>query len=172
MAAVKTIRKRLVIFSALFIVNTLLASWFLIMTIFEGAAAASAVSIILLFPLFRQWERFQSARLICDNRILTVPSAVLINGQDGCQTKAEETIVSTFGILVGGEVYKWGCNGIRGVRLTAINIGHTNITLNFGNREQTLKVKLPHGLTDAQAVVEIAHRLWRETGVEAEIVDW
>lgn len=172
MAAVKSIQKRLIIFSALFGVNTLLASWFLIKAISEGAVVAGVVSSILLFPLLKQRERFQSAKLICDNRILAVPSAILVKGQDGCQTAAEETIVSTFGILVGGEVYKWGCDGIHGVRLTAINIDHTNITLNFGNREQTLRVKLLHGLTDAQAVAKITRRLWRETGVEAEIVDW
>ncbi|HOR85891.1 MAG TPA: hypothetical protein PLL98_05320 [Bacillota bacterium] len=172
MATVKSIQKRLVIFSVLFVGGTLLTLWFAISVILEAVITMGVVSTFLLFFLIKQWSQLCNARLICENRILTVPSAIIAKGQDGHEIYTEETIVSTFGILLGDEVFRWGFDGLHGVRLNAIKVDRANITLEFGNREQKMRVKLLHGLTDEQAVAEIKRKLWHETGVKAEISDW
>lgn len=168
----KSIQKRLIGFFALLIGSVLLLLWLSVRAFPERAVAVAGVSVVLLFFFFKQWKRLRDAKLILDNRILAVPSAVIVNGQNRQEMVAEETVVSTFGILVGSEVFRWGCDGMHGVRLSAVGIDRSHITLNFGRENKTMCVKLLHGLINEQAVAEVKRQLWHETGVEAEIHDW
>jgi hypothetical protein len=84
----------------------------------------------------------------------------------------EETVVSTFGILIGSEIYRWGLDGVHGVRLSAVQIDKERMYLIFGDAAQTMRVELLHGMTQKQAVLDAAQKLLRETGVTADITGW
>ena len=86
--------------------------------------------------------------------------------------EVEEIIVSTFGILIGNKIYKWGMNGISGVRLKTIEIDRSWIFLNFGDDDENMQVKLLHGLADIEEVEGIQEKFWNETGVKSVVMDW
>jgi hypothetical protein len=44
--------------------------------------------------------------------------------------------------------------------------------LTFGDKDQTMRVELLHGMTQKQAVLDAAQKLWHETGVKASISGW
>jgi hypothetical protein len=83
-----------------------------------------------------------------------------------------ETVVSTFGILMGSKIYRWGLDGVHGVRLQAAQIDTERMYLAFGDAVQTMKVELLHGMTQKQAVLDVAQKLLHETGVRADITGW
>lgn len=138
----------------------------------EAALACGIGSAVLLVLLVLQLRRLRDAKLLCDNRILTVPSAVISQPENAGTAVLEETVVSTFGVLIGGRVYRWGCEGVHGTRLTAIKIDRSRITLTFGGARRSIRVDLPHGLSDRQAVLAICRRLRHETGVDAVLSNW
>lgn len=138
----------------------------------ETAFAFGAASITLLMLLVRQSRLLYDAALIWGNRILTVPAAVITTAGSKEEREIEETVVSTFGILMGSRIYKWGCDGVGGVRLSAIEIDRVIIYLTFGNDVESTRVEVLHGLLDEQAMMDVKERLWRETGVTARISGW
>lgn len=166
------IRKRLLCFSLLFVAAILLTLWFAIKSIPEGAIPLGLVSFIALILLIRAITALNNANLIYDNRILAVPSAVISKGQNETGTVAEETVVSTFGILLGGEAIKWGCDDRHGVNLKEIKLDRAYITLTFGTTTEAMQVKLLHGLTNPETVSDICKKLLHETGVETDISGW
>ncbi len=168
----KSIRKRRNGYVLLFAASICLAVWLGMAFSLEAALALGAISAISLLLLVRQSRLLYDATLIWDNRILAVPSAVI--SMSGHQTKkdTEETVVSTFGILISSEIYRWGLDGVHGVRLSAVQIDKERMYLTFGDKDQTMWVELLHGMLHKQTVVEAAQKLWHETGVQAEISDW
>lgn len=169
---VKAIQKRRNCYAALFAVCVLLIIWFAIKLMAVKTFIFISLSLALLMLLIRQNRLLSDASLIWENRILEVPSAVLYLPSGKGRKDAEETIVSTFGILIGSKIYKWGSEGVHGVRLSAIAIDRARIHLTFGDRAKTMQVELLHGLVDEQAVLAVKQRLWRETGVIATIIGW
>lgn len=83
-----------------------------------------------------------------------------------------QTVVSTFGILMGSEIYRWGLDGIYGVRLHTAHINEERMYLTFGDAAQTMKVELLHRMTGKQAVLDAAQKLLHETGVTVDITGW
>ena len=162
----KSIRKRCIGYCALSAACVLLTVWFITRTMPAEAFLFGVVSVVLLFFLCRQYRQLYYAKLIA------IPSAIITKDQNAQEVISEETIISTFGILVGGKVHKWGCDGRFGTRLEAIEIDKAYITLTFGDEARKIHVKLLHGLTDAQAVSKVKQQLWHETGVDAAICDW
>ena len=59
------------------------------------------LSITSLVLLVRQSRQLYAATLIWDNRILAVPSALISMPDHLMKQGTEETVVSTFGILIG-----------------------------------------------------------------------
>jgi len=102
----------------------------------------------------------------------TVPSALISIPGRQMKKDTEETVVSTFGILIGSETYRWGLDGVHGVRLHAAHIDHEWMYLTFGDTAQTMRVELLHGMTQKRAVLEAAQKLFHETGVAASITGW
>lgn len=168
----KEIAKRRNTLAILLTASLVLTAWFLVQRIPEGALVCGAGSAVLLVLLVIQFRRLHDARLLLDNRILTVPSAVISEPESGRTTELTETVVSTFGVLIGGRIYLWGCDGVRGTRLRAVGIDGGRISLTLGGANQTLCIELPHGLTDKQAVLEICRTLEHETGVKAAVSGW
>ena len=168
----KSIKNRRNIYAALSAAVILLTVLLLITQKTEAAITCGGLTAVALILLYRQSRLLGTAMLIYDSRILTVPSAIVTSENQPNQKQAEETIVSTFGLLLGNKVYQWGCEGVYGVRLRDVQIDKEHICLSFGADGEMLRVRLLHGLTDGQSVTEIAQKIWHETGVRAVISDW
>jgi len=81
-------------------------------------------------------------------------------------------VVSTFGLLIGNKLYKWGYHGAVGIKLKTIEIDRERIYLTFGDGEDTLRVALLHGITNEQEVMDIKQKFWRETGIDTVVKGW
>lgn len=167
----KLIRKRRNEYALLFATSICLAIWFGATFILEAVFAFGAISLISLLLLVRQSRLLYDATLIWDNRILAVPSALISMPGRQMKKNTEETVVSTFGILIGSEIYRWGLDGVHGVRLHTAHIDQERMYLTFGDAAQTMRVELLHGMTQKQELLDAAQKLWHETGVRAEISD-
>jgi hypothetical protein len=165
----KAILKRRNGYAVIFAVCLFLTALFAIKLMPKTALVFGAVSTALLMLLIRQNRLFYDASLIWDNRILAVPSSVISISNGKGKKDAEETVVSTFGILIGSKIYKWGCDGVCGVRLKAIDIDRERICMTFGDETETMRVELLHGMADKQEVMDVKQKLWRETGVKAMV---
>ncbi len=168
----KEIKNRRNLYAALSVAVMLLTVLLLITQKTEAAIICAGLTAAALFLLYRQSRLLRAAIVIYDSRILTVPSSIVTLENQPEQKQAEETIVSTFGLLLGNKVYQWGCEGVYGVRLREVQIDKEHICLSFGADGEKLRVCLLHGLIDGQSVTEIAQKIWHETGVRAEISDW
>lgn len=169
---VKLIRKRRNCYALFLAVSICLTGWLSVKFMAEAALVFGAVSVISILLLVRQSRLLYDAALVWDNRILAVPSAFISTAGGKRRNDTGETVVSTFGILIGAKIYRWGCDGIHGVRLNAIEIDKERMCLAFGNVAQTMRVELLHGMAEQQAVQDAAQKLWRETGVTASIIGW
>lgn len=168
----KAIKDRRNLYATLSVVVILLTVLLLITQKMETATLCSGLTAVALILLYRQSRLLAAAMVIYDSRILTVPASVVTSENQPEQKQAEETIVSTFGLLLGNKVYRWGCDGVYGVRLREVQIDKEHICLSFGADGEMLRVELLHGLADRQSAMEIAQKIWHETGVRAEISDW
>ncbi|MGI6383343.1 MAG: hypothetical protein ACOXZT_09120 [Tissierellaceae bacterium] len=168
----KLIRKRRNGYALLFAASICLAVWLGATFMLEVVFAFGAISLISLLLLVRQSRLLYDATLIWDNRILAVPSALISMPGRQMKKDTEETVVSTFGILIGSEIYRWGLDGVHGVRLHTAHIDQERMYLTFGDAAQTMRVDLLHGMTQKQAVLDAAQKLLRETGVTADITGW
>lgn len=168
----KLIRKRRNEFVLLFVSSVCLALWLGATFLLEAVFVFGAISLIFLLLLLRQSRLLYDTTLIWDNHILAVPSDLISMPDHQMKKDTEETVVSTFGILIGSEIYKWGLDGVHGVRLRTVQIDKERMYLTFGDKDQTIRVELLHGMLHKQTVVKAAQKLWHETGVQAEINDW
>ncbi|NLV64198.1 MAG: hypothetical protein GXY12_12575 [Clostridiaceae bacterium] len=168
----KPILKRRNGYALSFAVSICLAVWLGVKLMLEAVFVFGAISLISLLLLVRESRLLYDATLIWDNRIIAVPSALI--SIPGCQIKKDvvETVVSTFGILIGSEIYRWGLGGIHGVRLRSAHIDQERMYLTFGDAAQTMRVELLHGMTKKQMVLEAAQKMLHETGVMADITGW
>ncbi len=168
----KLIRKRRNGYILLFAASICLAVWLGATFMLEVVFAFGVISAISLLLLVRQSRMLYDATLIWDNRILAVPSALISMPGRQMKKDTEETVVSTFGILIGSEIYRWGLDGVHGVRLNTAQIDKERMVLTFGDAAQTMRVELLHGMTRKQAVLDAAQKLLSETGVTADITGW
>lgn len=168
----KPIKRERNIYAALSVSVILLAVLFLVLRNMEAVLVCCGLTAVALFAFYKKNRLFNVATLICDNRIVTVPSFIVIEEKKPKQIQAEEAIVSTFGLILGNKVYPWGCEGVYGIRLREVQIDKEHICLAFGDDSEMLRVELLHGLTDKQRITEITQKLWHETGVRAELIGW
>ncbi|MGI6733848.1 MAG: hypothetical protein ACOX4J_06755 [Anaerovoracaceae bacterium] len=168
----QAIRKRRIGYALLFVICSLATGLFAVKLMVEAAIIFAVISAVLLVFLIRESYLLYHANLIWNNCILAVPSAIISTSFSNEKREVEEIIVSTFGILIGNKIYKWGMNGISGVRLKTIEIDRSWIFLNFGDDDKTVRVELLHGMADTEEAMEIQQKFWRETGIEAVVRDW
>lgn len=166
------IRKRCKRYVFLLTFNICLVIWFSEVDILEAVFVFGMTSVNLLVLLLRESRILKGAKLIWDNRIIVVPSVLISIPGRKMKKDNEETVVSTFGILIGSQIYRWGISGIYGVKLHKVFIDKEMVYLTFGDDVKTMKVELLHGMTSNQEVEESAEKFYRETGVQVEIIDW
>ncbi|HHT62743.1 MAG: hypothetical protein ACOX4H_06915 [Bacillota bacterium] len=167
----KEFRKRRDCYAVFFVIGIVLTLIFAMNLMLVAAFISGMGSFILFIILVRQHLLLRDANLIWDNPILTVSSSIIIKSE-GKKWEAEKTIFSTFGILMGSKIYKWGSEGVHGVRLKSILIDRERIHLTFGDLKKTICVEMLHGMADKQAVLDVQKRLLYETGVSAMISGW
>jgi hypothetical protein len=172
MVQMKLIRNRRNGYALLFSVSICLVVWFGMAFMLELVFVFGATSLISLMLLVRQSRLLNDAILIWDNPILAVSSAHIFMPARQIEKDTEETVVSTFGILMGSEIYRWGLDGVHGVRLHAAQIDTERMYLTFGDAAHSMRVELLHGMTQKQAVLDAAQKLLHETGVKADITGW
>ena len=168
----KAIKNRRNLYAAFSVAVMLLTMLLLITQKTETTIICGGLTAAALILLYRQSRLLVAAIVIYDSRILTVPSYVVTSENQPERRQTEETIVSTFGLLLGNKVYRWGCDGVYGVRLREVQIDKEHICMTFGGDGEMLRVELLHGLNETQRAMEIAQKIWHETGVRAEISDW
>lgn len=168
----RAIRKRRTIYAVLLTACALLAAGFAAVNMRGAALAFGVAGAVAMILFILQTRTVYDAELICDNPILRVPSAVLSDLESAKNKTVEETVISAFGALVGGRVYKWGCDGLGGSRLESIEMDREKISLTFGNRAKTLNLELLHGLDNAQKAERVKQDLFHETGVKTMVSGW
>ena len=168
----KSIRKRRNGYALMFAASICLAVWLGATFMLEVVFALGAISLISLMLLVREGRRLYDATLIWDNRILAVPSALISMPGRQMKKDTEETVVSTFGVLIGSRIYRWGLDGVHGVRLHTAHVDQERMYLTFGDAAQTMRVELLHGMTQKQALLDATQKLLHETGVTADITGW
>lgn len=168
----KLIRKRRNGFVIMFLANFCFAMLLSFVYKEEMVFLFGTISLISLLFLVRQNRLLYDASLIWENRILVVPSiAANLSGRQ-IQKDTEETVVSTFGILLGKQIYRWGLDGIHGIRLQTTLIDKERIYLTFGDAAQIMRLEMLHGMSQKKEVIITAQKLLYETGVQADIIGW
>ena len=109
------IKRKLAIFLILFAAGAFLTVWFAVHAIPLGAIVFGTACIGALFFLYKNFVSLQEARLICENAILTVPSAILSCPKGNGSEAVTEAVVSPFGVLVNGRTIGWGKDGRDGI---------------------------------------------------------
>lgn len=168
----ESIRKRRNVIALLNIVLFIVTLWFAIKLMLDAVLIFGIANFILFVSLIKQNKKYHNAKLIYDNCILAIPLATIIPKQSSQEVILEESVISTFGVMIGSRIYMWGIKGVWGVKLSSIEIKHKHICFEFGNKTEITKIELLHGMTDVRIASDIRQRLRYETGVMATISDW
>ena len=171
MVQIQSLRRQRNYYALLFTLSVILAGWFGVAINLEATIFFGAFGIAFVILLIEKSRFLTNAELIWENRILTIPSAI-ISTTSGEQNNVQYNVVSTFGILIGNKIYKWGVNGINGTRLTAIKIDMKRMYMTFGTKTNSTRVELLHGMTEQKTVEHVRQKFWIETGVVAGISGW
>ncbi len=169
---VKVIRMQRNFYTLFFALSSFPAVWLGVIAKTEAAIAIGAISVVFLILLIKKSRLLYDATLIWDNRILAVSSALISTTGGTGQSHTEETVVSTFGILIGAKIFRWGLDGVHGVRLSSIEIDRQRMILIFGDATRSMRIELLHGMTDQSKILTVKQKFWSETGVSANIDGW
>ena len=169
---VKVIRKQRNFYALFFALSTFPAVWLGVIAKTEAAIAFGTTGVVFLILLIKKNRLLYDATLIWDNRILAVSSSLISTTSGIGQSHTEETVVSTFGILIGTKIYRWGLDGVHGVRLSSIEIDKQRMILMFGDATRSMRIELLHGITDQTEILDVKQKFWHETGVSASINGW
>ncbi|MDD4296381.1 MAG: hypothetical protein PHC69_05415 [Ruminiclostridium sp.] len=143
----KLIRVRRNGYALLFAVSICLTVWLGVALMPEAAFAFGAISAASLLLMVKQSHLLYDATLIWDNRILAVPSTLIFTASRQGKNCTEETVVSTFGLLIGSKIYQWDLDGVHSVRLNVVEIDKERMYITFGDAAQTMRVEMLHGFT-------------------------
>lgn len=147
-----------------------IAIWFTCISVWSAAILFAVVAIILAVFALRASKIYQATRLICENPILNVGVASVVEtGGDNTAESLMNVVISGFGILINGKPYTFGHDGIK---LTSVAIDRESISLSFGDVEKKYSVRLLHGLADKADIDKLKERLRYETGVIAHVNGW
>jgi len=105
----------------------------------------------------QECRKLRIARLIAENQILHIRTAVVSDGADDI-----EVFVSYFGILLDSRVIKFNQEG---TFLKAVEIGRDYISLTYGTDKRVQSTRLLHAAIDDKEVDRIAEKFRHETGI-------
>lgn len=175
----KTIRKRLILLAVWSWVG-LLAFVIIILQYITGRefsywslTPALAGVVLLSIYLINAYRSYQAARLIIDNEIMRIKSAVIeeasLTSEDyTSQIEGAEVIISCFGVLLGSQVIKFNIDKII---LQRVEIGRQFICLTYGKAEWKRRLRILHNVNDYQELQSYVERFRYETGVVPVTMD-
>lgn len=169
----KAIRKRCLVFGA-FTGFFMLTN--VVLLVFGEATSEIRAQIILVSVVIaggiaagfwiREFGKFKIARLIAENPILHIRTAVIsdLSGEESQPEEPESTevFISYFGILLDAQIIKFNQDGIR---LRAVEIGRDFISFTYGMEKRTRNIRLLRPAIDPAAMEEICERFRYETGI-------
>lgn len=127
---------------------------------------------ILICVLLKDINNFKIARLIRENFILKVKTAVIreIPDKDCHDKHMEDTdiFVSYFGILINGKIVKFNQDG---VRLSAMSIGNDFISFTYGNEKKIQNLRIVRPNIEPEAMEEMINRFRFETGITPTTIE-
>lgn len=130
---------------------------------------AIGIAVFLLYVNVNQ--RLKAARLIVENQILHIQSAVI---QEHIGEKrfprphdSVEVFVSCFGILLDSKIIKFNQEGIQ---LKTVELGRDFICLTYGTNQKECSTKLLQGKISDGELAEISRRFLYETGITPTIL--
>ena len=173
----KVIRRRKTIFAVFTICGILTGALLLAFGEIRAALQAQILLSVVLLAIclsallwIREYRRWRTARLIADNQILCIRSAVISNEPGGGAKPNDangiEVFISYFGILLDSKIIKFNQDGIR---LKAVEIGHDFISLTYGKEKRVQTTRLLRAAIDREALEGIAEKFRYETGVAPAI---
>ena len=175
-----TIRKRIIIYIS--IICFLIAAWIQLFALQGGSFNAQtfvikiitiAGGIILICLLLKDINNLKIARLIKENFILKVKTAVISEISENeiphkpINIEDTEIFVSYFGILFNGKIVKFNQDGIR---LTAMDIGNDYISFTYGNEKQMKNLCIVRPDIEPDAMSEMINRFRFEMGITPTMV--
>ncbi|NLY37671.1 MAG: hypothetical protein GX044_00025 [Firmicutes bacterium] len=114
----------------------------------------------------REYKKLQTARLIAENQILHISTAVISDEADATEksenTENIEAIISYFGILLDEKIIKFNQGGIQ---LRAVEIGSDFISFTYGTEKRAQNIRLLRPAIDPPTIAEISERFRYETGI-------
>lgn len=114
-------------------------------------------SVCMVALWVQNCRKLRIARLIAENQILHIRTAVISDGADDI-----EAFISYFGILLDSRVIKFNQEDIF---LKAVEIGRDYISLTYGTDRRVQSTRLLHEAIDDEEAERIAERFHRETGI-------
>ncbi len=125
-----------------------------------------AAEIILIRFLIIEVNNFKTAKLVLENYILKVKTAVVseVFGKEQTHKQIDdnEVFVSYFGILFNGKIVKFNQDGIR---LTAMEIGNDFISFTYGNEKRMQNLRIVRPGIEPEAMSEMINKFRFETGI-------
>jgi len=137
-----------------------------LLSVIISASVCSAVFWI------REYKKLQTARLIAENQILHISTAVISDEADDTEesgnTETIEAIISYFGILLDSKIIKFNQNGIL---LKAVEIGRDYVSLSYGTDKRLQTSRLLNTTLNEDELRTISERFRDETGIVPVIID-
>ncbi len=175
----KTIRKRLVLLAAAGSLTLLLSfvgllSSSVVQEVKDGAFSTVFVvfTIVFIRQFIREYDRYQAARLIIDNKIMHIQVAKT-EGQVGTAGASRdngdfEVYISCFGVLLDSRIIKFNVDAIK---LKGVEIGRDFVFLSYGNERATQGISILHGPIGLQELQRCIDRFCYETGINPVTLD-
>jgi len=165
--------KRLFLAAAIFCAAGIVASFVFRFFGWTYCVCFSLMGGTLAFAFFYSTHKKMNVMaIIVDNTIIHIKPAV-ISGQTVEAKEEEEKLrenfgvrISTFGILLGNKIIKWGGGD---ERLKAAEIGKDYISIDYGTRENTQNIRLLYSRPGEDELAEIIEKFRHETGIVPEI---
>lgn len=132
-------------------------------------AASLATCPLLVCLWVKELRNLKKARLISENRIVSIPTAAIgEKGGGGAGYNRTETvcaIVSNFGVLLGSRVYEFNQGG---AQLKGVEVGTDHIALTYGTESRAVNIRLFGETFSEEEQEKIAERFRYETGITPE----
>lgn len=122
--------------------------------------------------LVREFKKLKIARLIMENPILHICTAVISEAAErkkqGRSTESIEVFISYFGVLLDDKIIKFNQEGIR---LRRMEIGPDFISFSYGTEKRTQNIRILRPRIDPAALDVIARKFHFETGITPLFVE-
>lgn len=133
-----------------------------------------AFMCMLLLMITFSYKKLMMAKLIIDNRIMHIRQAQIIDDKNNAFSQNKklpsdiEIFISCFGILVDSRIIKFNLDG---VTLQTVELSDRYITLTYGTKRKSEKIRILHETLTFQEMIRITESFRYETGVTPILVN-